>query len=131
MGYYLVLAFWSRPSYVGNEEVEATRLPFRNFGKRATRSLQFPSPRQMNTYVAIMWIVLVIVRPAIAVISCVMINSTLPLANDTINASCTSVALVNVVAEGNMTINISLAAMVQANPTAANVTVTNDKCFFA
>ena len=77
----------------------------------------------MNQHVAIIFI-LVVVQPAIAVIACTLINSTLPVANDTINTSCTSVAFVNVTAQGNMMINLSIAAMVQANPTAMNLTVT-------
>ena len=77
----------------------------------------------MNTHVAMM-IILVVVQPAMAVIPCTVINSTLPLASDTINTTCTSVAFVNVIAQGNMMINLSIAAMVQANPTAINLKVT-------
>ena len=71
-----------------------------------------------------MILMLLAVQPAIAIIPCIVINSTLPLANDTIDTSCTSVAFVNVVAQGNMMINLSVAAMVQANQSAANMTVT-------
>ena len=43
------------------------------------------------------------------------------MANDTINVSCSVVAFVNVVAQGNMIINLSVTAMVGANP---KITVT-------
>ena len=77
----------------------------------------------MITHVTIL-IILVVVQPAISVIPCTLINSTFPLANDTINKTCTSVAFVNVTAQGNMMINLSIAAMVQANPTAMSLNVT-------
>ena len=50
-----------------------------------------------------------------------MTSSTVLLANDTINVSCSDVAFVNVVAQGNMIINLSVTAMVVANP---KITVT-------
>ena len=50
-----------------------------------------------------------------------MTSSTILLANDTINVSCSDVAFVNVVAQGNMIINLSVTAMVVANP---KITVT-------
>ena len=69
-------------------------------------------------------LVFAFLQPIIATIPCIVMNSAIPLANDTINTTCTSVAFVNVVAQGNMMINLSIAAMIQANPTVMNLTVT-------
>ena len=54
----------------------------------------------MKTPVTTM-LMLLTVHHAIAIIPCTVINSTL-VANETINTSCTSVAFVNVVAQGKM-----------------------------
>ena len=63
---------------------------------------------------------LLAVGQTLAVIPCILTNSTIPPANATINVSCTDVVFVNVVAQGNMMINLSVTAMVAANP---NITV--------
>ena len=61
---------------------------------------------------------------ATALIPCFVANMALPTADDMIDANCTSVVLLNVVAEGNMIINLSISGIVLANPNAPSITVT-------
>ena len=75
----------------------------------------------MNIILAVF---VIIVQPSLAAIPCIMVNTSLPPGSDTINTSCTSVVFANVTAQGNMMINLSIGAMVQANPAAENITVT-------
>ena len=59
--------------------------------------------------------------------NCTIIGITLPTANYSVNASCTSVVFSNVVVQGDMTLNISIAGIVMANPTAGCMLVTLDR----
>ena len=52
--------------------------------------------------------------------------ATLPTADTTVNVSCRNIVLSNVTVQGNMTLNISIAGMIMANPTSAiSVTIVN------
>jgi hypothetical protein len=61
--------------------------------------------------------------PAEAAIPCTVVNEALPLANDTVDSSCTNITFANVTASGNMVSTINLTATLLANPTAPTVMV--------
>ena len=56
--------------------------------------------------------------------NCSTIGTTLPTADAAVNMSCTSVAFLNVVVQGSMTLNISISGIASANPTVEQITVT-------
>ena len=74
----------------------------------------------MKSIVAMLLVI--IVQPSLAVIPCTMTNTALLTGNDAINTSCTSVVFVNITAQGNMIINLSIAAlMIQASNRVAGI----------
>ncbi len=56
-------------------------------------------------------------------VPCTVVNEALPLANDTVDASCTQITFVNATADGNMTVTINLTAALQANPESPTIMV--------
>ena len=58
-----------------------------------------------------------------SLIPCTVINATLPPTNDTVNVACTSVVFLNVVARGNMMVNVSIAGLAVSSVGSMNITI--------
>jgi hypothetical protein len=63
------------------------------------------------------------VAPALKYWPCNLYNIVLPLANKSIDPACTTIVWVNVTAQGNMLVNLSIAAIVRTNPAAPLISV--------
>ena len=69
-------------------------------------------------------LLLIVLDLSNAAVPCTVVNATLPSVSDTIDPSCSSIALVNVTVPPNISLNISIAALAIANPSTSIVNVT-------
>ena len=81
-----------------------------------------PSSYLLLSVLVLSEILLLCVEPVGAVDSCSTVNTTFQQSSE-VNASCTTVSLVNNVQAANTSLNISIGSILQANPWALNITV--------
>ena len=88
-------------------------------------SLNLHSPFDTFPVVAMIGVVLMCATSAAAAVlsQCSTVSATLATVDTSVNTSCTSIAFSNVVVQGNMTLNISIAGIAMANPMATNINV--------
>jgi hypothetical protein len=98
--------------------VPAGQFPVRMGGSSSSRRL-YP----FFVLLALLLALVFLVAPAEAAIPCTIVNETLPVTSETVDASCTNITFVNASASGQTIVTINLTAALLANPAAPTILV--------